>query len=499
MEPNYIIVQAGGKGTRLEHLTRNKPKALTPIGNRPMLFHLFEKYPQKKYVVIGDYQCDVLKRYLSAFAKVDYQVVNACGAKGTCGGLQEALSFIPAGEPFLLIWCDLVLPKEFSLPEKSGNYVGISKDFRCRWRYDSGVFKEEPSTEQGVAGLFIFENKGFLKGVPDEGEFVRWLSAKESGFAELPLYRTKEYGVLEEYNKIATNRCRPFNQLIVEGDTITKQGIDAQGMQLAVREQAWYAQVLDQGLKNIPKIYSINPLTMERIHGKSVFEYELSEEEKRHILTDLIGCIRTIHSLGSVPTDPTSYYENYIEKTFDRLEKVRDLVPFAHDEKIVINGKRCPNIFFCRQQVETLVSKYLPKAFEFLHGDCTFSNMMLRDGKTPVIIDPRGYFGHTELYGDPAYDWAKIYYSVVGNYDQFNLKRFSLWIDETDVKLEIESNHWENMEQSFFSLLSGEIAPEQIKLFHALIWLSLTTYAWEDYDSICGAFYNGLYYLEEVL
>ena len=45
MNPQYIIVQAGGKGTRMEHLTANKPKALVPIGNRPMLFHLFEKYP----------------------------------------------------------------------------------------------------------------------------------------------------------------------------------------------------------------------------------------------------------------------------------------------------------------------------------------------------------------------------------------------------------------------------------------------------------------------
>mgnify|MGYP003368047036 FL=1 len=40
---------------------------------------------------------------------------------------------------------------------------------------------------------------------------------------------------------------------------------------------------------------------------------------------------------------------------------------------------------------------------------------------------------------------------------------------------------------------------ETIKLLHAIIWLSLTTYAWQDYDSICGAFYNGLYYLEDIL
>ena len=43
------------------------------------------------------------------------------------------------------------------------------------------------------------------------------------------------------------------------------------------------------------------------------------------------------------------------------------------------------------------------------------------------------------------------------------------------------------------------MTPGQIHLLHAIIWLSLTTYAWEDYDSICGAFYNGLYYLEEAL
>lgn len=39
----YIIVQAGGKGTRLQYLTRNRPKALVPVDNLPMLYHLFRK------------------------------------------------------------------------------------------------------------------------------------------------------------------------------------------------------------------------------------------------------------------------------------------------------------------------------------------------------------------------------------------------------------------------------------------------------------------------
>ena len=115
------------------------------------------------------------------------------------------------------------------------------------------------------------------------------------------------------------------------------------------------------------------------------------------------------------------------------------------------------------------------------------------------MIDPRGYFGFTEFYGDPAYDWVKLYYSIVGNYDQFNLKRFRLTIGKNDVQLTIDSNHWEDMEDTFFDILGARADRKQIKILHAIVWLSLTTYAWEDYDSICGAFYNGLQYLADVL
>lgn len=122
---------------------------------------------------------------------------------------------------------------------------------------------------------------------------------------------------------------------------------------------------------------------------------------------------------------------------------------------------------------------------------------MIRENGDPVLIDPRGYFGFTELYGDEQYDWAKLYYSIVGNYDMFNLKKFRLHINENSVNLKIKSNNWEDMEDVFWEETGAN--KETIKLLHAIIWLSLTTYAWQDYDSICGAFYNGLYYLEDIL
>ena len=90
MTPDYIIVQAGGKGTRLGHLTANRPKALVPIGNLPMIFYLFRQFPNSKFIIIADYKAEVMHQYLAAFAEVQYLIVNAHGAKGTCSGISLA-------------------------------------------------------------------------------------------------------------------------------------------------------------------------------------------------------------------------------------------------------------------------------------------------------------------------------------------------------------------------------------------------------------------------
>ncbi len=497
---NYIIVQAGGKGSRMERLTRNKPKALVPVNNLPIIMHLFRKYPDKKFIIIGDYMFDVLDKYLHEFAEADYQLVCGTGKSGTCAGMRKAVSLIPSGERFMLIWCDLVLPEDYEVPESSNNIIGISKDFPCRWKYENNEFIEEQSTEFGVAGLFIFTDKSYLSDVPEEGEFVKWLKSKGYKFEEQGLYKTHEYGLYSEWDKLPKSRCRPFNKIRLEGDKVYKEAIDDQGRKLAVREVAWYKKLKDINFYNIPAIYEYEPICMERIDGKNIYEYtDISLEEKRAILRQIIQCLRCVHDLESAPVDVESYKTAYLTKTYDRLKKVRYLVPFANNKNVTVNGRTCRNIFFHKEEVEKLVMKYLPKEFKLIHGDCTFSNIMLKKDSIPILIDPRGYFGSTEMFGDVAYDWVKLYYSLYSNYDQFNLKRFELFINEDGIELTIASNNWEALEDDFYEMLNGEVTRKQMKLLLAITWLSLTTYAWEDYDSICTAFYNGLYYLEEVL
>lgn len=497
MIPKHIVVQAGGRGSRMGYLTRNRPKALVPVDNLPMLFHLFRTFPGASWQIIGDYRCDVLERYLEVFAKETYTVVDARGQKGTCAGLRQALCGVPEGEPFLLIWCDLLLPEHFALPEPDADYVGISGTFPCRWSFRDGRFTQERSERFGVAGLFFFRDKKSLADVPEEGEFVRWLSGKEMPFSPLPLCGVREYGLLSEWEAVQKPGCRPFNRITEKDGRIIKEPLDEQGRELAKREKAWYARMQEQHFPALPRIYATDPLQLERIPGKNVYLYPFQMDEKRRVLADIISALRRIHGLGGCPADPESFLYAWVGKTFERLSRIEHLLPLADRSEIVINGTACRNVYGREDELRKALSAYLPARFCLLHGDCTFSNILLREGKTPVFIDPRGYFGYTELYGDAAYDWVKLYYSVRGNYDQFNQKRFSLEIGQDGVRLQIASNGWEELEDAFFDLLSGEVSRRQIKLGHALTWLSLTTYAWEDYDSICGAFYNGLLLLQE--
>ena len=295
-------------------------------------------------------------------------------------------------------------------------------------------------------------------------------------------------------------RCRPFNRMTTTQDgRLLKEGIDEQGNKLAKREKAWYRYVIEKGFSKIPEIDSFEPFVMERINGKNIFEYELTSTERRTILEKIVATLDELHALGSSPTDYFSIKDAYITKTFDRLSTIRAMLPFANERYITVNGRKCRNVFFYIDELKARFESYRANEFQLLHGDCTFSNMMLRDDSEPVLIDPRGYFGYTEFYGDVAYDWAKLYYSIFGNYDQFNIKNFDLTMEDNTVQLDIVSNGWEDMGDILLKMAEPEIKAEDIQLIHSIIWLSLTTYAWEDYDSICGAFYNGLYYLEEVL
>jgi GTP:adenosylcobinamide-phosphate guanylyltransferase len=499
MKFNYIVIQAGGLGTRLGKLTQNKPKGIVPVKNLPIIFHLFKRYPEARFIIICDYLSDVLQKYLRTFASVSYSCVKANG-KGTCAGIKRALTKIPANCSFMLTWSDLVFDSSFSAEEVSGNTIGLSGTFPCRWSFANGKLLEEPSSTNGVAGVFFFTKKSVLRSIPDSGEFVRYLSTLKIPFHSYRLFGIKEVGTILAYEREKNDFvCRPFNTIEIQNGKVVKTPSSELGDIISEKEKGWYKHASDLGYSFIPRLFSFSPLTMELVSGHNPFFEGFSNEQKKAILINSITALRKLHSLELRPGNNRDIYQTYYQKTFSRVEKIRNLVPFASRPEIVINGIACKNPLFQKKAVSGRIKQsFFDSSFCFIHGDSTFSNMIVKPDLSIVLIDPRGYFGDTLVYGDPLYDWSKLYYSLKGNYDQFNRKNFSLRISSLGATISIESNGFEFLEETFFSLLP-EIDKKKVQFLHSLIWLSLTTYAWEDYDSICGAFYQGTLLFNECL
>ncbi len=513
MNINTVVIQAGGRGSRMGWLTDHKPKCLVPVDNKPMLFHLMDHFPNARFVVVADYRADVLERYLRAFCRAPWTLVRAQG-QGSLAGIGQALELLNGNEPFALVWSDLVPAHDTqieALPE--GNWIGLVPGMDCRYRYHQGRVEPVSSDTDGVAGFFVFAGKDQLPQTPPEGEFADYLGNLCPEFRPLSLSGWREVGTLQAWNRLAsdTGRSRGFNRVTVVDDLVCKEPIDDQGRKLARLEVNWYRTVLALGYGRIPEIHSLEPLCMERIGGKHPFELDGDQPggpSREAVLDEIFETLGTLHELSSGPADRESLWLTYGQKTLDRVGMVLDLVPGGRLSRLVVNGKRCAGMSVWEEEIRQRATARLPAAFCLIHGDPTFSNILIREtsGKA-VLIDPRGYFGRQEELGDPAYDYAKLYYSLSGHYDQINRNRFTLSYEtepaeEHDrapafrVTVRTEQNGWEGMEEAFFDRLPPGHDRETILFLQGVIWLSVTSYFQEHYDAVCAAYYLGCYHMQ---
>lgn len=498
---SYVIVQAGGRGERLEHYTFNKPKCLLSVKGEPMLYRLFSHFPNAHFIIIGDYHYHVLETYLKVVPPgVDAELLRSQD-KGTLAGIKEAISRIEDPlAPLAIVWSDLLF-EVFPDGEVNDNpVIGLSRGFLCRWSLDlRGKLVNLPSDKRGIAGFFCFPNKQFLTGLPGSGEFVKYLSGLDYCFIPLYLDGVYELGSLEAVYDFRENHpvTRFFNSIEIKEYVVVKRARDDAFAHLIDKETDWYEKVSRVGFKRVPRLISRHPLTIERIKGCHAFDIEAPEARKRTILSNMLDCFTDLHCIESIPPDYEAVRDVYYQKTIDRVASVQELIPNVKEETLRVNNVHCRNPFHPkhREWFSKKIQALEVEDFSIIHGDPTFSNILIDKHDQPWMIDPRGHFSKVLFYGDRNYDWAKLYYSVMGNYDQFNRKRFRLKVEGAAVKLDIASNGWESQALLIRERFDGDFA--DIELIHALIWLSLSGYVKDDYDSILASFYNGLYWLEQ--
>lgn len=489
----YVIVQAGGKGTRLGKYTLNRPKCLVPVKGRPMIEQTLDIYKDKTVIIIGDAHFDMLLHYICEISKFDNYILLQTEEEGTGAGIKSALKNIPDGEPFIITWSDLFFEKEQEFEFDNELLVGLAGNFDCRWSLEKGIFKNVSSQEKGVSGFFVFKNKKRFEQLKTEKSLVRgflsdyYMPYEISSFTNQHCF---EVGTVEKYEELLSQEVnhRFFNEVKIDGDKVYKKCVDSQYEKVHQAEKDWYEYV-KYSFTRIPKIYSTEPLVMSKVNGQHAWDVKTNKD---WVIENYCDALQQLHTIkGSC--EPLSEYDcadTYMFKPYQRVMQVRHIIEDFKKPVIQINGKSCRNPFCDMRSFEEILEKHLLQDIKYtvIHGDCTFSNTLVDDKNQVWFIDPRGTFGGSKIYGDPRYDWAKLYYSAIGNYDKINSKKFS--VDRKNgIQLEIESNGYEHFGE--YIIQRSKMKKTEMLLLHSGIWFSLSGYVKEDIDAVLYSFYKG--------
>ncbi|MBO06276.1 MAG: glucose-1-phosphate cytidylyltransferase [Parcubacteria group bacterium] len=226
-----VVVLCGGKGTRLSELTKEIPKPLIEIGNKPILFHIMNAYSNhgyKDFILCLGYKGTMIRDYFNKNKNKDWNItfLNTGLETNKADRLKQTENFIKEENFFLTYGDDLsnVDIKNLSEYHKKNKKivtltaVQLQSPFGILDLNDSNEvidFKEKPQLEYYMNGGYFVMNKkifSYLKqGYDLEKEALKELAKENQIIAFLHKGFWKSMNTLKDV--IELNEMWKSNQL----------------------------------------------------------------------------------------------------------------------------------------------------------------------------------------------------------------------------------------------------------------------------------------------
>lgn len=193
-----------------------------------------------------------------------------------------------------------------------------------------------------------------------------------------------------------------------------------------------------------------------------------------------------------------SEYKNLVSKFeyFDGLTNYPELI---------FNGRKLKSIDVIWPTISNFVKKSLfSENSQIIHGDLCFSNILFGINETNndliiKLIDPRGTFGASVLFGDIYYDLAKLSHSCNGGYEYFINDKFFIDTKDNCCDLVFIDDFRKNSQAAFADFVeSNSFDKLKIKTIEGLIFVGMCARHYDSLDRQKAMFFTGLDLLNDV-
>lgn len=310
-------------------------------------------------------------------------------------------------------------------------------------------------------------------------------------------------------------QARTFNKIILDktNQTILKFSQDSEKLRDEIN---YYLNIPSEIMSFFPEMLSYTPdwssYRMEFIPYNNLSDLivanKISYEEGVFIINQLINILEKIHATPKTSKTKISIRKFCVEKTLRRVNELNNIdyfEKFLQKNIIKINNEDIENFELFKQKLidEFINTKINDTLCTVIHGDFCFSNILYCPIKNDIkLVDPRGSFNSTGIYGHPYYDYAKLLHCLHGEYDYILNEHFDL-IEKDNFKfyLSIHSSQLIKKLRDYFLLLlkNKGIDLNYLFLIEGTLFISMASLHYESLQRQKVLFLKGLIILNEVL
>ncbi len=507
MRSNLVIFSAELISPELQVFFGALPSALVPFEGKTALdFIYFENKNHYKTIYIVAYRnVELIQQYIEN-KQYDIQLITLDRVQDLAYTLSYCLSKLKNLSETTFIFGDTYLPYMSSfLDQQNVVFYAHAKDC-ARWTVlsfdleqihfiDKKILEAKTEYEVVVGAFHIVSPENLLQIIHENPNrsFYQYLEDYFNQFGFEAVYSKEwiDFGHSDMYFEHKFNvESREFNEIKIDtlNKVLTKTSKNTDKF---INECSWFLHLPESLKKYIPKIYSVSldknapSIQMEYLNYLTLHELYIFGNHKLDVWKKIIQQLKALNSefvavKSSDLATLSALNSIYIEKTLARLKdfEKQELIDF-HNE-ITINGINYPAIDTYIKSFARVLNHYQllePRPFNIIHGDFFLANILFDIKLNQLkLVDPRGEFGSSSIFGDNLYEWAKLAHSFDGKYDVIVSDKFDLFVSSNGSQLLYnlhESELYAPICDYFYSTCVEEKDIAKVKIIQALLFFSM--------------------------